>query len=149
MQGSTPEQSYFARASLADAEIGGALHLGHHGLHCPRQNTQDSTLVRIMDTNGIFTYRVYQCSCLNMKTGRKTPIAHQFIVAALFPATYENVRTAFTFKALKSAQLHQICSGESMWDFYDVVRRWTNNVRPDMVPVSAPSRLQVLDRAHT
>ncbi|KAG8940496.1 hypothetical protein FRC04_005222 [Tulasnella sp. 424] len=69
-----------------------------------------------------------------METGTKAPVAHQFILAGLFPATYETVRTAFTLRALKSARLHQICSGESMWDFYDVVRRWTNNVRPETVP---------------
>ncbi|KIO16468.1 hypothetical protein M407DRAFT_85993 [Tulasnella calospora MUT 4182] len=134
VRGLIPEQSFFSRASLADPDINGALHLGHHGLHCPHQNIGDSTLVRILDTNGIFTYRVYQCRCLNVETGAKTPLAHQFILAGLFPATCEMVRTAFTFNALKSAQMHQLCSGESMWDFYEVVRRWTNNVRPDMVP---------------
>lgn len=137
VKGSIPEHSYFTRASLADPEINGSLHLGHHGLPCPHQNTQDSTLVRILDTNGIFVYRVYHCSCLNRKTRAKTPLAHQFFLMGLFPATYENVLTAFTFKVLRYAQLHQACSGESMWDFYEVIRRWTNNVRPDAVPVSS------------
>lgn len=137
IRGSLPELSYFTRASLADPEINGALHLGHHGSPCPHQNPQDSTLVRILDTNGIFTYRVYQCPCLSKQTGLKTPLAHQFFLLGLFPATYETVRTAFTFKALRCAQMHQLCSGESMWDFYEVIRRWTNNVRPDTVPVSS------------
>ncbi|KAG8913776.1 hypothetical protein FRC01_004391, partial [Tulasnella sp. 417] len=117
-QRSTLEQSYFRRASLSDPEINGALHLGHHGSPCPHQNTKNSTI----------------CCCLNEETRIKTPSAHQFILAGLFPATHDIVRTAFTFNALRSAQLHQVCSGESMWDFYEVVRRWTNDVRPETVP---------------
>ncbi|KAG8925861.1 hypothetical protein FRC01_009600 [Tulasnella sp. 417] len=52
---------------------------------------------------------------------------------ALFPATYEKVQTAFTFKVLKLAQLHRFSGKESVWDFYTVMRRWTNNVDPKAV----------------
>lgn len=54
----------------------------------------------------------------------------------LFPATHNKVQTAITFKALKLAQLHRFAGKESVWDFYAVVRRMTNNIDPRAVPVS-------------
>ncbi|KAG8947700.1 hypothetical protein FRC04_010544 [Tulasnella sp. 424] len=119
----------FARAALSDDDVGGALYCGHGGLPCPHSNSQSSGLVRILDANGIFTYRVFQCLCPD---GLSVPL--QFMQMTLFPATYEKVKTAVTFKALKLSQLHNFGGKESVWDFYEVIRRWTNNVNPLAVP---------------
>ncbi|KAG8901150.1 hypothetical protein FRC00_008737 [Tulasnella sp. 408] len=62
----------------------------------------------------------------------------QFMQMTLFPATYERIKTAVTFKALKISQLHNFGGKESVWDFYEVVRRWTNNVDPLAVPAIYP-----------
>ncbi|KAG8972484.1 hypothetical protein FRC05_009837 [Tulasnella sp. 425] len=104
--------------------------LGQHqgtGVMCQNQS---SGLVRILDANGIFTYRVFQCLCPD---GLSVPL--QFMQMTLFPATYEKVKTAVTFKALKLSQLHNFGGKESVWDFYEVIRRWTNNVNPLAVPL--------------
>ncbi|KIO26890.1 hypothetical protein M407DRAFT_73961 [Tulasnella calospora MUT 4182] len=124
----------FTRAALSDPEIGGALYCGHGGMPCPFHSLPRSGLVRILDANGIFIYRVFQCSCASQHYPEGIPLPLQFFHMALFPATYDKVQTAFTFKALKIAQLHRFSGKESVWDFYAVVRRWTNNVDPRAVP---------------
>lgn len=135
LQKTSEGEEFFTRAALSDEEIGGQLHCGHGGLPCPYHNIHNSGSVRILDSNGIFTYRVFQCLCLSQESGQPTPVAHQFFQMALFPATYERVQTAITFKALRLAQLHNFGGKESVWDFYEVVQRWTNNVNPLAVPV--------------
>lgn len=135
------DQSYFERSTLSDPEIGGALYCGHGGLPCPFHTQQQSGLVRVLDANGIFIYRVFQCLCTPKDYPDGIPPAIQFLQMALFPATYEKVQTAFTFKVLKLAQLHRFSGKESVWDFYTVMRRWTNNIDPKAVPVSLASAL--------
>lgn len=127
---------HFSRASLADPEVNGKLQCGHDGLPCPFQNHQDSTSVRIFDINGIFTYQVYHCSCIDKTSGMTTPLHHQFFRLRLFPATHDTIRTAFTFRSLEIAQMNNFCSASSHWDFYEMIRRRTDNVRSETVPVS-------------
>lgn len=133
----TPSKEYkFTRAALSDPEIGGALYCGHGGSPCPFHSLQRSDLVRILDSNGIFTYRVFQCLCASQSYPEGTPLPLQFFHMTLFPATYKKVLTAITFRALQLSQLHRFAGKESVWDFYAVVRRWTNNIDPRAVPVS-------------
>ncbi|KAG9047221.1 hypothetical protein FS837_002783 [Tulasnella sp. UAMH 9824] len=84
------------------------------------------------------------CLCTPKDYPDGIPPAIQFLQMALFPATYEKVQTAFTFKVLKLAQLHRFSGKESVWDFYTVMRRWTNNVDPKMVPDLYPQFRKVL-----
>lgn len=135
--GAPTNEFFFERAALSDPEIGGVLHCGHGGLPCPLHNQKQSGSVRILDSNGIFTYRVFHCSCTTNQYPQGIPLAMQFLQLALFPATYTRVQTAFTLKVLKLAQLHRFSGKESVWDFYTVMRRWTNNVDPKAVPVSS------------
>lgn len=132
------KEHWFLRAALSDPEIGGALYCGHGGTPCPFHNLQQSSIVRVLDANGIFKYRIFHCSCPSQTYPEGMPLHLQFFHMALFPATYDRIQTAITFKALKLLQFHRFAGKESVWDFYAVVRRWTNNVDPRAVPVSRP-----------
>jgi hypothetical protein len=55
----------------------------------------------------------------------------------LFPATIEQPATTFTFNLLKQFHVHCFESKKSAFDYIGALRRLTNNVRTDLVPVSA------------
>lgn len=113
---------YFERQTLAD--LGMEIHLGHRGKPCKNRTIAHQTTVRIINTNGIFTYKVNYCGCDNAPE-----VAMQMMALRLFPSTLARPESAATFDVLKNAQMHSLCGKESIWDFYEVIARLTDNIR--------------------
>jgi CxC2 like cysteine cluster associated with KDZ transposases len=130
----------FVSTTLKD--LGYSLHLGHGGLKCPQFNDSNeewveeenffkSSTLTVVDTTGIHQLSVHWCSCPNTSSPDQ-----QLLHAELFSASYKMPKTAFTFKVLNHFHLDSMECKTSAQNFYSKLRRLTNNVFPDLVPVS-------------
>jgi hypothetical protein len=109
--------------------LGGTISLGHNGADCP--NPKNNILFTIVDTNSVHATWLSLCGCL--ESGTKIA---QLMRAQLFPTTTVDTKTAFTFKVLKEFHLHNLESKEAAYDYLAAIRRLTDNVFTDDVPVS-------------
>ncbi|KAG8902573.1 hypothetical protein FRC00_001366 [Tulasnella sp. 408] len=96
----------------------------------PEDEIDWSENIRIIHTSGIFEFKVNQCCCQGAPE-----VAMQMMALRLFPSTLTRPESAATFDVLRNAQMHSLCGKESIWDYYEVVSRLTDNIRTDL-PVS-------------
>lgn len=122
------DESYFRRVSLGD--LGLAIHCGHSGRPCENGGGEKPHEVRIVDKNGSFTFNVYECYC--EQSGK---FWEQLFLMRLFPATYDNPRTAFTFAALADYQTLNYAAKVSLWDYWGSIQRRTDGVQWKLVQV--------------
>ena len=146
--------SCFIPTSLFD--LGYVLYLGHHGGHCPIPTThtytgnqcletdeegQDSddlfpghgktTTMTLVDVEGVHSHCVHWCNCDGAQSKDQ-----QLLEAGLFPASFRNPKTAFTFNVLDHFHIDAMKCKTSANNFYSKLRRLSNNVFPDLIPVS-------------
>ncbi|KAH9830168.1 uncharacterized protein C8Q71DRAFT_717179, partial [Rhodofomes roseus] len=104
-------------------EVGFVFYLGHDGLACPCLRPADAPVVyTVTHSNGIHRVPIHECRC---------PCAldsvSQLLRVSLFPATLERPETAFTFDVLRQWDLHFLTSKKGTYDFYEALRRLTDN----------------------
>lgn len=121
----------FDRVTLSS--LGLEIQCGHHGRRCPNAQGMELNKIQIIDHSGSYPMNVRYCGCPDAP-----PVYEQLLLMSLFPATAERPRTAFTFAALKDVQTSIFAAKVSLWDWWNMVRRKTNNVQPVKVPVSKP-----------
>lgn len=135
--------------------LGYIMYLGHDGKPCPmayasaQPNSEEDSCdpsdpdyisgeglalsnMTLVDVTGVFAHKVHWCSCEGATTSRD----HQLLRVGLFPASYKNPRTAFTFNVLDHFHIDAMECKTSAYNFYQKLRRLTDNVFPDSVPVS-------------
>ncbi|KIO19228.1 hypothetical protein M407DRAFT_31119 [Tulasnella calospora MUT 4182] len=122
---------HFERRTLGD--LGMEIHLGHRGKPCTSRSANQHSKLRIIHTTGIFTYKVNHCCC-----ARAPDVAFQLLALQLFPSTLTRPESAATFDLLRNGQMHSLCGKESIWDFYEVISRLTDNVRTDLPSLYYP-----------
>jgi hypothetical protein len=84
----------------------------------------------IVSSTGIFKCSVRWCTCPN------APERHiQLLRARLFPATFINPKTAFTFEVLDHFRLDALECRTSAMNFMSKLGRRTNEIFPGTVPV--------------
>lgn len=86
----------------------------------------------ILDKGGLHKFRVYHCCCAE---SADRPFAEQLLQIGLFPYSDLQPKTAVTIEALRDFEKHQLCGKETIWDYFEVIRRKTDNIRPQSVPV--------------
>ncbi|KZT58265.1 hypothetical protein CALCODRAFT_418608, partial [Calocera cornea HHB12733] len=126
---------FFARMSLQ--KLGSIIHLGHHGSPCPADSSTTPIPFTIVHINGVHNVTLAFCSC----DGASERYL-QLLGSRLFPVTYEQPKTAFTFAVLKDFHLHTLCSKKSAYDYYAKLVRQTS----DVFPASANDRYRELLR---
>lgn len=121
---------YFERHSLFKLKF--LLCLGHDGARCPQASDIDlkKELV-VVHINGVHQLNVLFCAC-EPRAARP----EQLLRSSLFPASWDKVETVFTFQLLKHHHLETLQSRTTSHDYWAMLRRLTDNTRPDGVPVS-------------
>ncbi|TFY54299.1 hypothetical protein EVJ58_g8946 [Rhodofomes roseus] len=113
--------SYLEKKDLSD--LGFELYLGHGGLPCRFALTLAHPITyTVTHTNGIHRVRVHQCHCPPMRD-----TVSQLLRAGLFPATLNRPESAFTFDVLRQWDLHFLTSKKGTYDYYEALRRLTDN----------------------
>lgn len=120
--------------------LGFILHLGHCGKEClnsagfaplpPSCKTFPHEDILLVDVAGVELHRVAWCNC-----PERLEKPFQLIQMGLYPATLKNTATAFSFQVLDHFYLDSLESHTSAMSFYSKLRRLTNNIDPDSVPV--------------
>ena len=90
-----------------------------------------NSFVVIIDISGVHTIAMQPCVCLN-----KLPLHLQFLDMALFPASFQRVKTAFTFKVLDDFLMENLECKTAANNYYSKLKRSTSNTCPQSVPVS-------------
>lgn len=107
-----------------------AIQLGHKGKDtCP--SPRSPVIFYITHVNGIHTTRVRFCGC----RGSLDRVG-QLMAANLFPATTDEPQSAFSFALLQDFHMHNLQSKCSAFDYILSLRRLTDDVKTDSVPVS-------------
>ena len=98
-------------------------------------------VITIIDRSGIHEIGVRWCCCINAPEHDI-----QLMTAGLFPATFRNPKTAFTFRVLEEFHLDNLECKTTPSQFFSRLRRLTsdefpNTVRVCQAKISAGSRL--------
>ena len=95
------------------------------------KNDKDSNpVITIIDRSGVHEIGVRWCCCLDAP-GRDM----QLMAAGLFPATFRNPRTAFTFRVLEEFHLDNLECKTTSSQFFSRLKRLTSHEFPNAVPV--------------
>ena len=97
----------------------------------PGQNDKDSNpVITIVDRFGVHGIGVRWCCCPNAPDHDM-----QLMTAGLFPATFRNPKTAFTFRVLEEFHLDNLECKTTPGQFISRLRRLTSDEFPNAVSV--------------
>lgn len=85
----------------------------------------------IVDRSGVHRMGVRWCRCPNAEARDI-----QLLDCGLFPASFDNIKTAFTFHVLDDFLMTNLECKTSCMNFYNKLRRVTSSAFPFVVPVS-------------
>ncbi|KAG1840341.1 hypothetical protein F4604DRAFT_1690823 [Suillus subluteus] len=89
----------------------------------------NKTMTTIVDKSGVHTHMVKYCTCPG------APSADiQLFQMGLFPASFLEPKTAFSFDVLDDFLLNNLECGTSAMNYYSKLRRMTTRVFPHLVP---------------
>jgi CxC2 like cysteine cluster associated with KDZ transposases len=117
-----PEGGHFLKQDISTLSSTPVIQLGHNGHPCEAvydDGTKHNFI--IVDTNGVHSTRLRFCACHDAPS-----LVDQLLHARLFPATFDDPRTAFTFSVLKSFEAHHHESAESAYSFISALRHLTD-----------------------
>jgi hypothetical protein len=83
----------------------------------------------VVDKSGIHHLPLLTCSCDG--AGKKVD---ECVTAGLFPASFGDIRTVFTFGCLDDFRLSNLEAKTSAYQYYQMIRRKTNPAAPMTVP---------------
>ena len=84
----------------------------------------------IVDSRGIFEMDVLFCACSDEKSREE-----QLLRAGLFPATFKQIETLFTFAVLDDFLADNLECKTNAQQYYSKLQSMTSNMFPDHVPV--------------
>jgi hypothetical protein len=104
--------------------------LGSGDVHHSRTGTTGNPLMRVVDSQGVFEMEVLFCACSD-RNGRD----EQLLKAGLFPATFKQIETLFTFSVLDNFLADNLECKTTAQQYYSKLQSMTNNMFPDHIPV--------------
>jgi hypothetical protein len=119
-------QDEYAAAADQDAP-----QLGFGSSNPGRNDHEGNPIFTVIDRSGVHEIGINWCCC---PEAPKRDM--QLMMAGLFPATFRNPRTAFTFRVLEEFHLDNLECKTTPSQFFSRLRRLTNDEFPNTVPVS-------------
>ena len=99
-----------------------------------RHNKEGRPIITVVDRSGVHEIGVSWCCCPGAPERDM-----QLMTAGLFPATFNNSKTAFTFCVLEDFHLDNLECKTTPSQFFSRLRRLTNDKFPNTVLVWGPS----------
>ena len=99
-----------------------------------RYDKEGHPIMTVVDRSGIHEIGVSWCCCSGAPEHDM-----QLMMAGLFPATFHNPKTAFTFRVLEDFHLDNLECKTTPSQFFSRLRRLTNDELPNTVPVGGLS----------
>ncbi|KAI9436339.1 hypothetical protein H4582DRAFT_1816946 [Lactarius indigo] len=94
-----------------------------------RHDKEGNQIITVIDRSGIHEIGVSWCFCPEAPEHDM-----QLMMAGLFPATFRNPKTAFTFRVLEDFHLDNLECKTTPSQFFSCLRRLTNDEFPNSVP---------------
>lgn len=151
--------NHYASSDLHD--LGFVMHLGHRGETCPHEHGSPKScsgsgteedepewtdmaeaILLVVGLQGVVHRTMRWCVCPDAKSRED-----QLLDARLMPATSKRTKTVFTFDLLEDFHLSRLECNTSAMNYYQKLRRLTNNAFQNDVPVCnwTVSSILVLD----
>ena len=129
---------------LAEEELApldqGAFQFGF-GSSKPGKNGKDGDpVITVIDRSGVHEIGVRWCCCPNAPDHDM-----QLMATGLFPATFRNPKTAFTFRVLEEFHLDNLECKTTPSQFFSRLRRLTSDEFPNAMPVGQVAFLPMVD----
>ena len=102
-----------------------------HQIHTGRSG---NPLMTVVDYRGVFEMEVLFCAC-----SKRPSMDVQILKTGLFPATFKQIETLFTFSVLDDFLTDNLECKTTAQQYYSKLQSMTSNIFPDHVPVSHPS----------
>jgi hypothetical protein len=103
---------------------------GDCNVHRTRTGRSGDSLMTIVDCQGVFEMEVLFCACSD--GGSKD---EQVLKAGLFPATFKQIETLFTFSVLDNFLTDNLECKTTAQQYYSKLQSMTSSMFPDHVPV--------------
>ncbi len=100
-------------------------------VHRTHTGTLGNPLMSCVDHKGVFDIEILFCACSNKKSKDE-----QLLRAGLFPATFKQIETLFTFTVLEDFLTDNLECKTTAQQYYSKLQSMTSNMFPDHVPVS-------------
>ena len=100
-----------------------------------RDASREPRQMTIVHDHGIHEYPVRFCPCHDPETDEPVPEPIQLIHFGLWPGTWKHPQSAYTISGLRDHQLLGLQAQMSTHDYYEYLRRSTDMVCPEDVPV--------------
>ena len=128
-----PEE-YHATAAISDTLYDLPdllLDSGSGNVQRSRTGKPGNSLMVIVDRHGIFDMEILFCACSDRKKKDE-----QLVGAGLFPATFKQIETLFTFAVLDDFLADNLECKTTAQQFYSKLQSMTSSMFPHHVPVS-------------
>ncbi|KDQ05487.1 hypothetical protein BOTBODRAFT_122761, partial [Botryobasidium botryosum FD-172 SS1] len=111
------------------AALGLVMGLRHNGGICAQAPSNRATAkLTVVHTNGIHSVTIAYCHC-----AQDIKVTDQLLLAGLFPGTFKQPASTFTFAVLKDYHIHALQSKKTAYDYFEALRWLTDNVLPATV----------------
>ncbi|KAF8234760.1 hypothetical protein L208DRAFT_1260284 [Tricholoma matsutake] len=91
----------------------------------------DCHKLTVIDVSSVHRMWVKWCNCPNSRQEQE----NHLLQSGLFPVSYKNIKTTFTFKVLDDARLSNLECKSSAYQYYQKLRRMTSPLFPSAVEV--------------
>jgi hypothetical protein len=108
-----------------------SLDLGNSDAHRTRTGIAGNPLMTIIDNQGVFEMELLFCACSDSRSRDE-----QLLSAGLFPATFKQIETLFTFAVLDNFLADNLECKTTAQQYFSKLQSMTSNMFPDHVPVS-------------
>ena len=95
-----------------------------------RTSKSSNPLLKVVNQTGIFDMEILLCICIN-----KPLMDQQLFEAGLFPSSFKQTETVFTFSVLDDFLIDNLECKTTAQQYYSKLQMKTNRMFPDSVPV--------------
>lgn len=96
----------------------------------PQRHFPGAKIVLVVHINGVHHLPITPCRCPT-----SSDLIAQYLQMGFYPATYKQIETVFTFQVLDDYHLENLECQTSYHHYYSKLRRMTNKIFPNTVPV--------------
>ena len=107
-----------------------SLDSGYSETRRTRIGASGNMLLTVVDSLGIFDMEVLFCACSDKK-----PMHEQLLRTSLFPATFKQIETVFSFSVLDSFLIDNLECKTTAQQYFSKLQSMTSSMFPDNVPV--------------
>jgi hypothetical protein len=105
-------------------------------VHRTRTGRSRNSLMTFVDSQGVFEMKVLFCACSDRRSKDE-----QVLRVGLFPATFKQIETLFTFSVLDNFLTDNLECKTTAQQYYSKLQSMTSSMFPDHVPVCPTTRL--------